>query len=105
MLGINSDWLFSPHDEWLSTDVKKMETWQQKALFISTKTDAIIIKMFAAKKTATVCVGGKSIENVNVTQLLACIKEHIYRSTILKEVQGHPTIHAQKNGTNSHLSN
>lgn len=96
LFGINGEWVFSPHDEWLSADVKKVEAWQQKALFVSKQTDALIIKMFAAKKTATVCVGGKCIEHVNIPQLLTVIKEHLERSVTVKQnVHKQQNVHAQ----------
>jgi hypothetical protein len=85
LIGMNGTWHMVEHDEWLSTEVKKVDAWQQKAIFVSSKTDALIIKMIASKKIATVCIGGKVIDNINTSQLLRLVKEYIQHTSPARE--------------------
>lgn len=59
----NTTWKKTSVTEWLTQEVQEQEPWLQDALFFTTKTDALFIKLIPTTRTFTLIAHGKIIQN------------------------------------------
>ncbi|HSW73614.1 MAG TPA: hypothetical protein VLG71_00495 [Candidatus Limnocylindria bacterium] len=67
LLGINTRW--QGYDD--------AESWQEKAVFFTTKTDALIFHLSPTTRSFTIIVNGKEFSSVATSQALAFIKKYV----------------------------
>ncbi len=73
----NTTWKKNSVDTWLTQDVQEQEQWLKDALFFTTKTDALFIKLLPSTRTFTLIAGGKIIEKVVAQQACSAIKTYL----------------------------
>lgn len=79
VLGMNAQWSTLPI---LTTDEQGSEeiSWKDAALFFSAKTDAIIIKTNAHKRSFDVVVYGKTYDNVTASNIIPVLKKYLMQA-------------------------
>lgn len=96
LIAINSSWQLELSDEWISPDVLSLAKWKQDAIFITSKTDALVFKVNSLTRTFDLIVQGKLIEHNDAQQTLLLLYAYItpkkqpaqYQATqIIKEKQ------------------
>ncbi len=75
IVSINSSWKTQLDEEWLSQETQKMHLWKQQALHITSKTDAMVLKINPLSRSFDVINQGKIIEQGTHQELLE-IKGH-----------------------------
>lgn len=73
----NCTWKKNSVDAWLTEDVQEQEQWLKDALFFTSKTDALFIKLLPATRTFTLVAGGKIIEKVVAQQACSAIRTYL----------------------------
>lgn len=68
----NAVWQKNSITQWLSQEVQEQEPWLRDALFFTTKTDALFIKLSPETRTFTVIANGKIIEKA--------LAQHVFRT-------------------------
>ena len=82
----------------LERDIKQLPEWKQKALFFTSKTDALVITINPINRTFDVVTNGMIIDRMHAAKTLAFIKKYILskRTTIKTGVMKYAK-HSQKN--------
>lgn len=75
--GCNATWKTNSVDTWLSQEIKEQEQWLQDALFFTSKTDALFIKLLPKTRTFTLIAQGKIIEKASAQHACAAIKAYL----------------------------
>lgn len=81
IVGINTLMNHTLERELLANDVKHLPPWQQEALFITKTTDALVIKGSSNKKSFTLIIEGKCIEDISPQQTMVLLTRYIYPSS------------------------
>ncbi len=91
--------------DWLTPDFALLPQWQQEALFLSTKTDAIIIAISSFKRVFSLIINDTKVEELTAAQACALLKRYVY---IQKEsgdsYYGNSDTYAAKNSREQQLS-
>lgn len=77
MVGINTSLNYPLDSTWLAEEIHHIPRWQQEALYITTKTDAIIFRGSFTTKTFTIIMEGKCSENISPQQTMTLLKRSI----------------------------
>jgi hypothetical protein len=72
----NALWKKTSVTEWLSQEVQEQEPWLREALFFTTKTDALFIKLIPATRTFTLIAHGKVIQNALAQHAFSTIRTY-----------------------------
>lgn len=90
------DVAFAVHDDknWQETQVAHCPPWKQDALFITSKTDAIVIKASLDTRLFDVIIYGISIEKISATGLYNLLQE-CYKKNVREEVITYVNTHYQ----------
>ena len=84
LMGINAQWNIHVDSTWQAQSVKELPEWQQDALLMTMKTDAIIFKSDPAKRSFDVVVKGIVHQDLSAAQTLAFIKKQLSHAPLLK---------------------
>ena len=76
LLGINSSWIMDVDESWQQATVKELPSWQQDALLMTVKTDAIVLKASPTTRSFDVVKGGKLFGNLSAHDTLHLLKKH-----------------------------
>jgi len=77
IIGINSIWKNDIDKELLSEENKILDKWTQHALVLSSKIDALFLRITPLKRSFEIIFNGKRIDNVNAKNTLNIIKKYI----------------------------
>lgn len=77
LIAVNSDLNSVPDQSWYSESAKTAQGWQQDALIITLKTDAIAIQTNASKRCFDAIIKGTLHENVSAPALVQLIMNHV----------------------------
>jgi hypothetical protein len=84
LISINASWNILHDELWKTEHVKGCESWQQDALLMTNKTDAIIFKANALQRTFDVIAQGTLYEAVYPHHVLPLIKKQLSGSSVSK---------------------
>ncbi|MBA3954022.1 hypothetical protein H0X48_01765 [Candidatus Dependentiae bacterium] len=77
LIATNASWQLELNDEWISPDVLALAKWKQDAIFITSKTDALVFKVNSLARTFDLIVQGKLIEHNDAQQTLLLLYAYI----------------------------
>jgi len=91
LVGINAVWSKPIERELLEHNVKQLPEWKQKALFFTSKTDALVINVSPTSRTFDVVINGMVIDRMHAAKTLTLIKKYILskKTTIQSGVMKH----------------
>ncbi len=76
--------------QWFTSPLDAQQAWKQDAVFLSTKTDAIVIRVCVNSRLFTCIAQGKIVEDLSAWQMLALLKKYLAKSpTIQKDTYHH----------------
>ena len=73
----NALWQKNSMTEWLSQEVQEQEPWLRDALFFTTKTDALFIKLIPETRTFTLIANGKIIQKALAQHAFSAIRTYL----------------------------
>ena len=73
----NATWHKNSVTEWLSQEVQEQEPWLRDALFFTTKTDALFIKLIPSTRTFTLIAHGKIIQHALAQHAFSTIRTYL----------------------------
>ena len=73
----NAIWQKNSVTEWLSQEVQEQEPWLRDALFFTTKTDALFIKLIPSTRTFTLIANGKIIQKALAHHAFSAIRTYL----------------------------
>ena len=77
LVAINSFWVTHLDEAWISTEAKTMHTWKQYGLFITSKTDVLILKVNPLTRSFDFVVQGTIKEGMNAEHTASFLKKHL----------------------------
>lgn len=83
---INATWQLPEQHDWQTPEVKSLPVWQQDALLMTLKTDAIVVHVLPEQRAFDVILTGKIYEKLSATQALNIIKK--YNTLTLSSAKG-----------------
>ncbi len=84
IVSINSSWKTQLDEDWLGQQAETMHVWKQQALFITGKTDALVLKINPLSRSFDVINQGKIVEGMNAEAITTYLKKNLSRP---KQVQ------------------
>lgn len=82
LVAINAAWRINLDEEWITQEAQALHKWKQDAIFVSSKTDAIIFKVNVLSRTFNLVMQGKIAEEISSEQLLAILQRNILGTKI-----------------------
>lgn len=79
IVSINSSWKTQLDEEWLTKEVEQMHLWKQQALHISSKTDALVLKINPLSRSFDIVNHGKVVEGMNAEAVTTYLKKQLTR--------------------------
>ena len=73
----NATWQKNSVTEWLSQEVQEQEPWLRDALFFTSKTDALFIKLIPETRTFTLIAQGKIIQKALAQHAFSTIRTYL----------------------------
>lgn len=80
--GINTLWTYELDKAWLDSSVQHLETWQQNALFLSAKTDALFVYADPEQHLFTIITQGTAYEKLRIEQVIAMLSKKFSSSPL-----------------------
>jgi len=77
LVAINCSWKTHLDEAWISKDVQHMHQWKQNALFITSKTDALMLKVNPFTRSFDIVMSGKLLESMNAEYTSAFMKKNL----------------------------
>lgn len=81
IVSINSDWKMHLEEAVMSEEIAHMQVWKQHALFITKKSDALVLKFSPVTQTIDVVSQGHIVEGLSLDSLITNLKEQLLHST------------------------
>lgn len=81
IVSINSDWKTPLNDERISEEIEHMHAWKQHALYVSRKTDALILKINPFSQTFDVVSQGHIVVGLNMEALISNLKQQPFHAS------------------------
>jgi DNA integrity scanning protein DisA with diadenylate cyclase activity len=81
IVSINSSWKTQLDEEWISQEVEHLHVWKQQALYISSKTDTIALKINPISRSFDLVSQGRIIEGMTSEALTLYLKKQLLQST------------------------
>lgn len=76
LVAINCTWRTHLDEAWISKDAQNMHLWKQHALFITSRTDALMFKVNPLTRSFDLVLTGKLSEALNAEQAASFIKKN-----------------------------
>ncbi len=96
LVAINAAWRINLDEEWITQEAQALHKWKQDAIFVSSKTDAIIFKVNILSRTFNLAMQGKIAEEISSEQLLAILQRNIL-GTKTRNTEPSVTVVGEKN--------
>lgn len=77
LVAINCTWKTHLDETWMSTEAQHMHPWKQHALFITSKTDALMIKVNPLTRSFDIIMSGSVQEQVNAELAARLLKKNL----------------------------
>lgn len=85
LIGVNTSWKESVFQTLGQEEIKDRELWKQSALLLSSKTDALFLRVTPEKRTFDIIFNGKIIDNVKSNNALNIIRKYSESKFFIKE--------------------
>ena len=87
IVSINSSWKSQIDDEWVTQEAEHLHAWKQQALYITSKTDALVLKINPLSRSFDVIINGNIIENMKAETVTVYLKKRLFNGVSSKEKQ------------------
>jgi hypothetical protein len=77
IIGANTHWNYELDEAWLTRSVQALALWQQQALWLTAKTDALIFQIEPTTRLSTIIMQGKLIEHLRLEHAMTLLHRHI----------------------------
>ncbi len=88
IVAINANLSISSDPEWMTNDVRQMQSWKQDALFITNKTDAIILSTSSHTRNFECIIDGKDIKDLTASHAITFLRR-IFETNTPKQGDGY----------------
>jgi DNA integrity scanning protein DisA with diadenylate cyclase activity len=95
IVSINSGWKTQLDEEWISQEIEHMHVWKQQALYISSRTDAIALKINPVSRSFDVVSHGRIVEGMSADAITTYLKKQLLQGA-KKETVVSPAHASQK---------
>lgn len=85
IVSINSAWKTQIDEEWVAQDAEHLHVWKQQALYITGKTDALVLKINPLSRSFDVIINGDIIENMKAETVTVYLKKRLLNTDSGKE--------------------
>lgn len=82
LVACNVSWQSNEDQTWLSPEAAQLPEWQQQALLVSAKTDAIIVHCCALTRLVSIVTQEKSIDNLSAHQTTLLLKRMLGQTAV-----------------------
>jgi hypothetical protein len=80
LLSINAQWKLTHYQDWINDDIRTLARWKQDALFITAKTDALIIKINSISRSFDIISNGILYEHNDAQQTAVLLRKHLVQT-------------------------
>lgn len=80
LLSINAQWKLTNYKDWISDDARTLDQWKQDALFITTKTDALVFKINIVSRSFDIISNGKIYEHNDAHQTAQLLRSYLMQT-------------------------
>lgn len=77
IVAINCSWNLNIEEFWIDEQTQALYKWKQDAIYISSKTDAIILKINTLTRTFDIIMANKILENLSAQQLFSILERNL----------------------------
>jgi len=77
LIGINALWKKTATAQQLDNDAQQVPEWKQRAIFFTSKTDAIVAHISPTSRTFDIVMNGMVIDRMHATKTLELIKKYV----------------------------
>ena len=77
IVSINSSWKTQLDEDWISQEAEHMHVWKQHALYITSKTDALALKINPLSRSFDVITQGGIVEDMNAEAVTTYLKKQL----------------------------
>lgn len=88
IVSINSSWKTQLDEEWVAQGAEQMHLWKKQALYITGKTDALVLKINPLSRSFDLVNHGKIIEGMNAEAVTTYLKKQLSHSKRSEKVLG-----------------
>lgn len=81
----------TPDAVWISKQAQQIPDWQQEALLLCSKTDAIVIRSCSTSRTFTIIIHDKMIDELSAEHMLLILKQVLNQPNFREEIPYAPT--------------
>lgn len=85
IIAINTKMKIIPDSVWLVPEVKDLPLWKQDAIFLTNKTDAIVIIATPENRSFNFIIQGKVIENLMPQHAIALLKKQLIQTNVKED--------------------
>ncbi len=82
LVAINGIWRTEVDEAWLSKEAQNMHMWKQHALFITSRTDAIMFKVNPLTRSFDLVIAGQIQEGISAEQAALLLKKNFRHATL-----------------------
>ena len=83
---INSCWKTQLDEDWISQDAEHMHVWKQQALYFSSKTDALALKINPVSRSFHVVSQGRIVEGMTADAVTTYLKKQLLQGSRKEKV-------------------
>lgn len=77
LLGINAAWSTQLDEQWITKEAKELHKWQQDALWVTSKTDALVLKTTPKTGSFVLIVRGKKYEKIKAANIKKFVNNYL----------------------------
>ncbi len=86
IVSINSCWKTQLDEDWISQDAEHMHVWKQQALYFSSKTDALALKINPVSRSFDVVSQGRIVEGMTADAVTTYLKKQLLQGSRKEKV-------------------
>lgn len=91
LVAVDVAWDLDEYEEWVSDTIKVAHKWKQDALFITSKTDALVVKISCKDRSFDLIVDGTSIAPLTAGDCFTLLKRYISGQSTKEVMYAYPT--------------
>lgn len=88
LVGINAAWVKQVESHNLDLQIKELPAWKQRAIFFTTKADAIVMHINPTSRTFDVVLNGMVVDRMHATKTLELIKKYVVSKNTASQLKG-----------------
>lgn len=77
LVAINACWKINLDDQWITREAQNIHKWKQDSIFVTSKTDAIVLKINPLTRTFDIVMQGRIAEEISSDQLFTILQRNL----------------------------